>query len=53
MIERKRSGEHKVKPCDDLDGASRQDKVETWNLGKEKMSKRNQEFFNEPPERRN
>ena len=28
MIERKGSWQHKVKPCDDLDGASRRDNAE-------------------------
>ena len=28
MIERERSWKHKVKPCNDLDGASRQDNAE-------------------------
>ena len=31
---RKRSWEHKVKPCDDLDGASRQDNAENLELRK-------------------
>ena len=30
----KRSWKHKVNPCNDLDGASRWNKVETWNTGR-------------------
>ena len=34
------SWKHKVKPCDDLDGASWQDNAEkTWNSGKERWTK--------------
>ena len=33
---RKRSWEHKVKPCDDLDGASRRDNAENLELRKRK-----------------
>ena len=36
MIERKRSWKNKVKPCDDLDGASRRDNVENLELRKRK-----------------
>ena len=34
MIKRKRSWKHKVKPCDDLDGASRRDNAEKLELRK-------------------
>ena len=34
MIERKRSCKHKVKPCNDLDGASRRDNRENLELRK-------------------
>ena len=35
MIKRQRSWEHKVKPCDNLDGASRRDNAEkAWNSGR-------------------
>ena len=37
MIERKRSWKHKVKPCNDLDGASGRYNEKTLNSGKEKM----------------
>ena len=36
MIERKRSWKHKVKPCDDLDGASRRDNAKNLDLWKRK-----------------
>ena len=36
MIKRKRSWKHKVKPCDDLDGASRRDNAENLELRKRK-----------------
>ena len=36
MIERKGSWKHKVKPCDDLDGASRRDNAENLELQKRK-----------------
>ena len=36
MIKRKRGWKHKVKPCDDLDGASRQDNAENLELQKRK-----------------
>ena len=38
MIERKRSWKYKVKPCNDLDGASRRDNRENLELQKEKMN---------------
>ena len=44
MIKRNRSWEHKVKPCDDSDGASRQDKVKTWNSGKGRWAKETKNF---------
>ena len=34
MIKRKRSWQHKVKPCDDLDGTSRRDNAENLELRK-------------------
>ena len=37
MIKRKRSWKHKVKPCNDLDGASGRYNEKTLNSGKEKM----------------
>ena len=43
MIERKRSWQHKVKPCDDLDGASRWDNRESLELQKERWSLSNRE----------
>ena len=45
MIKRKRSWEHKVNLCDDLDGASRRDNAENLELQKTKMNKWNQEFW--------
>ena len=36
MIERKRSWKYKVKPCDDLDGASRQDNAKNLEFRKRK-----------------
>ena len=39
MIERKRSWKHKVKPCDDLDGASRQDNAEKHGTPEKKIWK--------------
>ena len=36
MMKRKRSWKHKVKPCDDLDGASRWDNAENLELRKRK-----------------
>ena len=50
MIKRRELEKHKVKPCDDLDEASRRDNAENMELRKRKMNKRNQEFFDEPPE---
>ena len=37
MVERRRSWKHKVKPCNDLDGALRRDNAENLELWKEKM----------------
>ena len=49
MMKRKRSWKHKVKPCEDLDEASRLDNWENLELRKEKMEHLNREF-DEPPE---
>ena len=45
ITKRKRSWEYKVKPCDDLDGASRRHNAEkkTWNFGKERWTTWNRE----------
>ena len=40
MIERKRSWKHKVKPCNDLDGASDEIKRKTWNSEKKDEASR-------------
>ena len=46
MIERKRSWKHKVKPCDDLEGASRRYKAENLGLQKRKRwSTRVENYF--------
>ena len=45
MIKRKRSWQHKVKPCDDLDGASRWYNRENLELRKEKMNTRTENYF--------
>ena len=45
MIERKRSWKHKVKPCDDLDGASWWYNRENLELRKEKMITRTKNYF--------
>ena len=49
QTEGKRSWKHKVKPCNDLEGASRRDKAEKLGTPERKMSTWNQEF-DEPPE---
>ena len=49
MIKRKTSWKHKVKPYDDLDGASRQDKAENLELQKERWTNEIKNF-DEPPE---
>ena len=46
MIERKRNWKHKVKPCNDLDGASRWYNRENLELRKEKMNTRTENYFN-------
>ena len=45
MIERKRSWKHKVKPCNDLDGALRWYNRENLELRKEKMNTRTENYF--------
>ena len=45
MIKRKRSWQHKVKPCNDLDGASRWYNRENLELRKEKMNTRTENYF--------
>ena len=45
MIKRKRSWKHKVKPCNDLDGASRWHNRENLELRKEKMNTRTENYF--------
>ena len=46
MIKRKRSWKHKVKPCDDLDGASRRDNAENLELWKRKdEASRTENYF--------
>ena len=46
MIERKRSWKHKVKPCNDLDGASRRDNAENLELLKRKRwNTRTENYF--------
>ena len=45
MIERKRSWKHKVKPCNDLDGALRWYNRENMELRKEKMNTRTENYF--------
>ena len=45
MIKRKRSWKHKVKPCNDLDGASRWYSRENLELRKEKMNTRTENYF--------
>ena len=45
MIKRKRSWKHKVKPCDDLDGALRWYNRENLELRKEKMNTRTENYF--------
>ena len=49
MIERKRSWQHKVKPCNDLDGASGRYDEKTLNSGKERWTNEIKNF-DEPPE---
>ena len=50
MIKRKRSWEHKVKPCDDLDGALRWYNQENLELWKKKDETFETENFDEPME---
>ena len=45
MVERKRSWKHKVKPCDDLDGASWWYNRENLELRKENMNTRTENYF--------
>ena len=50
MIKRKRSWKHKVKPCDDLDGASRRDNAEKVGTPEKKDEQKKSRIFYEPPE---
>ena len=46
MIKRKRSWKHKVKPCNDLDGASRRDNAENLELRKKnRWNTRTENYF--------
>ena len=45
MIERKRGWKHKVKPCNDLDGASRRDNAENLELRKRKDEQMKSRIF--------